>query len=606
MKGFIPEETIQEIKRRVDIVAVISEHLTLRKAGRNYVGLCPFHEEKTPSFTVSPDKQMFYCFGCGASGQVFNFLMRLNSLTFPEAVSDLARKTGVVLREHRSSPDRNGEGGIPDRLSRINILACDFFQNHLQAQAGKGAREYLKTRGIRDETVKTFSLGHAPAGWRSLRDFLAARKIPPDLASRAGVLVSKDGDYYDRFRDRVIFPIANLTGETVAFGGRILGEGEPKYLNSPETPLYSKGKNLFGIHQTREAIRKKDEVILVEGYFDLLSLWNAGIQNVAATLGTALTEDQVRLIKRLTSRVIIIFDPDPAGRKALERGLDLFLAAGIQARIVILPPGYDPDAHVRAFGAEKTAALIENASSLVDYYIDEVIGEKTTFEEKSELIRRAVPFMGKIGDPLKRELFIKRVSERLSLDLALLKREIKQAMSPVGVATRPPRKAPPPKEEEMPELRLLQVMLEYPARIKDIYTSAIAEYFAREETRTLARALYDYHSDVGPGRFDASTFLDSISDEVLRKTLLASVIDPFPFEEDKIDQVVGDIMKQIVRKWYREKRLALGRKLAAAEGRADRDECRRLLEDKSRLIGEEKEAFLAIGMKSRRLLVPQD
>jgi len=424
LKGYIPDIKVEEVKNRASIVDLVSEYVTLKKAGRNFVGLCPFHKEKTPSFTVTPDRQMFYCFGCGEGGNVFAFLMKISQMTYPEAIRHLAKKTGVIIPERISQKERQ-EASQQEQLIRINEMAADHYARNLATSSGKEAVAYLEQRGVREEVVREFRLGFALNSWRHLRDFFEKEKASLANAEQAGLLIpGKDASPYDRFRGRLMFPVEDFNGRVIAFGGRLIGDGEPKYLNSPESAVYVKGRNLYGLNRAKEAIRRQGCVIVVEGYFDLISLWNAGITHVVATLGTALTKEQIDLIGRYTTQVVALFDPDEAGRKALTRSLELFLAGNLSARALVLPEGLDPDDYVRAYGGDRLLELINGAPSLVDYYIDHVLGDQGGFEKDRDSFRKAVAFIKHIENVVDRNLFIKRVSEKLGIDQDLLKKEI--------------------------------------------------------------------------------------------------------------------------------------------------------------------------------------
>ncbi|HLE18777.1 MAG TPA: DNA primase, partial [Syntrophales bacterium] len=403
MNGFIPDDKIEEIKKRADIVELVSEYVTLKKAGRNFLGICPFHSEKTPSFTVNREKQMYYCFGCGEGGHVFTFLMKMSNMTFPEAARHLAKKTGVVIPERTMTQKERSQYSAREKINSINEMATVYFVRNIASPAGQRARDYLKARGISDDVVREFRLGYAGDGWRTLKNFFDQKHIPSEIIIQAGLVVSKnetdgEGSCYDRFRERLIFPIEDESGRVIAFGGRVIGDGEPKYLNSPETPVFSKGKNLYGLNRGKESIRKNGYAILVEGYFDLIALWNVGITNVVATLGTALTKEQVELIRRYTGRIVVLFDPDEAGKKALERSLQLFLAGGLQTKVVVLPERYDPDDFVRKFGRKSLEEIISNAPSMVDYYIENIVGARATLEEKRDAVREALSFVSGLSD----------------------------------------------------------------------------------------------------------------------------------------------------------------------------------------------------------------
>ena len=343
---------------------MISEHVQLVKKGRNYSGLCPFHDEKTPSFSVDPDRQFYHCFGCGVGGNVFKFIQEIDRVTFVEAVKFLAERAGIALPE-RSGPSRE-EDAADDELYRANDLAQKYFHHLLlKDDVSASARTYLQTRGLTGETIARFGLGYAPPEWDALLKVAGRRDLNPQVLERAGLALPrpKGSGHYDRFRDRVTFPIANLSSRIIAFGARALqSDQEPKYLNSPETPIYHKGRVLYGLSDTRDAIRRRDAVLVVEGYMDLLSLVQAGVEHVAATSGTALTEDQCRTLARYARQVVLLFDGDAAGSTAAMRGLEVILGTGLDVRVVSLPTGHDPDSFVQEHGPEALLKRAENAN----------------------------------------------------------------------------------------------------------------------------------------------------------------------------------------------------------------------------------------------------
>jgi DNA primase len=591
LNGSIPDDKVEEIRRKADIASLIGEYVTLKKAGKNYLGLCPFHREKTPSFTVSPDKQMFYCFGCSEGGNVFSFLMKLNHLTFPEAVRHLARKVGVVIPEKGMSRAEKERYTLGEQIHKVNELAAGFFTRALQSPLGKGAREYLLQRGISDEAIGGFRLGFAPEGWQNLLDFLEKKGISPKLAEQAGLLVPKVGQgdrgYYDRFRGRLMIPIEDVNGHVIAFGGRVMGHGEPKYMNSPESAVYTKGSNLYGLAKTREAIREKGFAILVEGYFDLIALWNAGITNVVATLGTALTRAQVDLIRRYTIRVVAVFDPDEAGRKALARSLELFLAGNVHARAVILPDGHDPDDFVRSQGRGKMEALIAQAVPMVDYYIEQILGGRGTLEEDRDKLRAAVVFISRIEDAVERNLFVKKVSEKLNIDQEVLKTEVQRlhAAKPGEQAAQPRHYA---KTEIDPlELSLIRMMLEYPARLSAVRESTVLDCFRTEELKALGRVLLDAD---GEGREirDISTLVSGLAEGLFREKLLAVLVQESPYTEEMVDRQMVETIGRIRERSYKERRKSLTRRIAEAEKARDQGASTRLVAEWNRLILEEK------------------
>lgn len=585
MKGHIPDIKIEEIKNRANIVDLISEYVTLKKAGRNFVGLCPFHQEKTPSLTVTPDRQMFYCFGCGEGGNIFAFLMKVSQMTYPEAIRHLAKKTGVMIPERVSQRERQ-EASYQEQLIRINEMASSHYIRNLASPSGKEALAYLRKRGIGEEAVREFRLGFALNGWRHLRDFLEKEKASLTHAEQAGLLIpGKDASLYDRFRGRLMFPIEDLSGRVIAFGGRIMGDGEPKYLNSPESGVYTKGRNLYALHRTKEAIRKQGYAILVEGYFDLISLWNAGITHVVATLGTALTKDQVDLIGRYTRQVVALFDPDEAGRKALARSLELFLAGNLNARALVLPEGRDPDDYVRAYGGDQLLALIDRAPSMVDYYIDHMLGDQGGFEKDRDSVRKAVAFIKHIENTIDRNLFIKRVSEKLGIDQELLKREIYHTLPAVKDANtiRDSRAV----DIEKLEMNLIHLLLIHPEKITSALEAKALDYFSNRDLKNFGATLQSVAAGLQP--LDAVDMVSRLDPGPLREGLMKKLTETRPLEEDKmLDRMISDTAQQIRRRWYKEKRKTLMMNIVKAQQAGDMDLCNRLLVEQDRLLKEEK------------------
>ncbi|MCX5854312.1 MAG: DNA primase [Deltaproteobacteria bacterium] len=592
MKGRIPGSKVEEIKDRADIVDLISEYITLKKTGRNFVGLCPFHKEKTPSFTVNRDKQIFYCFGCGEGGNAISFLMKVNHQSFPEAVRYLASKTGIVIPEGVMTREEKERSSLKEQINRVNQMAAQYFSKNLFSPAGKEAREYVERRGIPESIVREFRLGCAPDGWRHLRDFFEKGKVPLRLAEQAGLIVPKTNEkdaFYDRFRGRLMFAIEDIGGHVIAFGGRVMGDGEPKYLNSPESPVYVKGRCLYGLNRTKEDIRQKGYAILVEGYFDLLSLWNAGVTNVVATLGTALTKEHVDLIRRYTGQVIAVFDPDEAGKRALARSLGLFLAGNVHAKVVVLPDGYDPDQYVRTFGKEPFEKVVTDAQSMVDYYIEMVIGKVGTHEEKRDALREAVSFIIHIGNESERDLFIKRVSEKVGLNQELLAKEVNRTLKgSTGKAASASRE--PDIDIDQVELSLIHIMLEYPGMIPGIVHADILHYLANADLGKFAEVLRESFDRVGSGGFDSSMLIDRLGNGMIREKLLKKMVDEVPFDEKMAERILADTIRQIKRKGYGEKHKVLRVKLAKAQEMGDHELCNSLMSEIQRLR-REKEAL---------------
>lgn len=420
----IPDSVIREIQDRLDLVEVVGAVVELRKAGQNFKGLCPFHPEKTPSFMVYRAKQFFICYGCGAGGDMITFVMKHERLEFAEAVEFLAQKAGVEL----ARVSGKGRRAEPD-LYRAHTEAAAFYHRLLlEAPEAEAARNYLTRRGLGRQTWETFSLGFAPDRFDGFLKHAGERGLKPELLERAGIAVARERGrgWFDRFRNRVIFPIWDARGRVIAFGGRILDEEGPKYLNSPETALYVKGKVLYGLHLAAPAIREQDFCIVVEGYMDLATPFQHGIRNIVASMGTSLTEAQVRLIRRHTRHVVMVYDADFAGQAATLRGLDLFVEAEMRVKVAPLPPGTDPDTLVREKGVEAFARAIQASQELFDYKLGLLTRQfdPNSLEGRVGICQEMLPTLKRMPNALHRGEYIRRLAEALRVDEALLWREL--------------------------------------------------------------------------------------------------------------------------------------------------------------------------------------
>ena len=423
----------EEIRAAADIVKIVGDYVRLRKAGANLVGLCPFHQEKTASFAVHPVRQIFHCFGCGAGGDVFKFIMLIENVTFPEAVERLAEKAGVKLPPAWGGDRDDARSKERSALYKVHELAAHFFAAQLSAtMEGRAARAYLLDRGLGDETLARFQLGYAPSDGRALSRKLAEAGFTPEACEASGLLVPgrESGHPMDRFRRRVIFPIAHESGKAVAFAGRALGDDQPKYLNSPETPIYTKSRILYHLHSSGPAIRKLDLAILVEGYMDCIALASSGVENVVASCGTSLTESQVRLLARYTRRVVVNYDPDSAGVAATERSLGMLLEEGFEVKVLALPGGLDPDSFIRRQGRDAYRQLLVAAPSYLDYLTDRAAAQNdlSTPEGKIRAVNAVLPYLARAGNPLLRDEMGSRLAERLHIDERLLHVEVKRAV----------------------------------------------------------------------------------------------------------------------------------------------------------------------------------
>lgn len=473
------EDITAQIKEAADIVQVIGEQVELRKSGARFMGLCPFHGEKTPSFTVHPSNQFFYCFGCGASGDVFSFMMQYHNIDFPEAVKQLAQRCNITLPEKKLSQREKQEQDAKKLMFSVNEKSAALFSEYLNSdKRAQKARQYLVERGIPSEICEQFGLGYAPspddAGWNFLGSKLHADEI--QAAVDVGLLSRKEkGGTYDRFRDRILFPIFDISGRVCGFGGRIVGEGQPKYMNSPESPIYDKSRSLLGLYQLKEGIRKKDQVILVEGNFDLISLVVGGFDNVVAPLGTSLTRPQLRLLKRFAGEAVLLFDGDQAGIKAAKRAVPLFLAEQLSGKVALLPSGHDPDTYVKEFGRKALQKLIDNAQELSEFLLQNLIDEYgVSLEGKTKIIEELQPVIGSAASSLQRSVIIGHFAEKLNIPSDELERlpgpppeEGDPGIQDPGfIQEKPKRRMHAVAPLTPPQKRLISFMVLYPDRIE--------------------------------------------------------------------------------------------------------------------------------------------
>ncbi len=433
MGARIPDEKINEIRQAVDIVDVISEYVQLKKQGRNYFGLCPFHSENTPSFSVSPEKQIYYCFGCGAGGNVFSFLMEHDGLSFQEAVMKLAEKANITLElSHPVHSGKSAKSRETEQMIAAHELLCKFYHHILvNTKDGQHALEYLHNRGFTREQIEKYQIGYA----LNSRDFayklLTERNFSPSLLEKAGLIIrsERDGDYFDRFRNRIMFPIFDGKGNTVAFSGRALGEDEPKYLNSPETPVFDKSKILYNFHLARPFIRKMQQVVLFEGFADCIAAERSGVENGVATMGTSLTAEHVSLIRRNTDTVTICYDSDQAGKEAALRAGRLLVEAGCQVRVALMEDGLDPDEYIRKFGAEKFRDAVFHSSLTFTSFKLLYLKKGKDFQnegDRLQYIDEALKEISLLDSAVERDYYLRQLADEFSLSLEALKMQLRQ------------------------------------------------------------------------------------------------------------------------------------------------------------------------------------
>ncbi len=518
MAVFIPEDKISEIKNSVDIVYIISDIILLKKVGRNYVGLCPFHTEKTPSFTVSPEKQIFYCFGCGTGGNVFNFLMNHDGLSFFETAKMLAKRYGIEIPAQTMSPEQKRRISERESLLAANKQAMDFFKHSLLSDAeGKIALEYLKKRGIGENTITIFNLGFAPAGWDSVINYFSKKNISHELVEKSGLIIkrkSKNG-YYDRFRNRIIFPIFDISKQVIGFGGRVMDDSLPKYLNSPETSVYNKSRSLYGLHIAKEHCRASETVYIVEGYFDLLALHQHGILNSVATLGTSLTQAHVQLLRGFVGKnggFVLVYDSDEAGIKAAERSIKVFDKGHANAQILVLPEGYDPDSYLFKFGYESFMNEALKAKSIILFLIESAVKKHgLSIEGKIRIISDLKHPLANINDSVKRSLYIKELAEIIGIDEKAVMEKVRIVSGNKNIKV----KELPDKTQDRNlalkgdrlERKIIAMMLQFPEILPEIISRNILDHFEDESLKLIGQIVLKQgeHEDIRDELHDVST-----------------------------------------------------------------------------------------------------
>ena len=513
MATFLQEDKISEIKNTVDIIEIVSESVTLKKTGQNYMGLCPFHSEKTPSFSVNPQRAIFHCFGCGAGGDVISFLIKRDGLSFPEAVKVLAGRYGIELPEKRLDKKSLAAASERESLFKINKIAMDYFhQVLLSASSGKPAQVYLKNRGMGGEIARKFMLGYVSEGWDNLSKHLLSNGISRELTIKSGLVVSKDnGHCYDRFRNRVIFPIIDISGQVTGFGGRVMDTSLPKYLNSPETTVYNKSRLLYGYNCSRNACRESETVHVVEGYFDLIALYSYGVENTVATLGTAISRDHIRMLSRGgVKRFVLVFDSDEAGLKASERSIPIFQKEFINANILVLPKGYDPDSYIRDFGLEAFMTASSNAMGVIQFLTESAIKKHgLSVEGRINIIETLSMPLVSVEDSIARSLYIRDVAARIGVDEKAVHEKIngtvvRNKRSGTGnhrneggpvYQDQGPVKALRNNRWQGMEHQVISMMLQFPEIIEDCRKHNVVGCFDDEMLGDIGRLVLDYSGD---------------------------------------------------------------------------------------------------------------
>ncbi len=493
----IPEYTIHEIRQRCDIIELIGSYISLKKKGNSYHALCPFHTEKTPSFVVSPAKQIYHCFGCGAGGDVFGFIVKQHNISYYEAIKILADRSGVNLPTKAQSKQELKKLEEKEQLYKINELAVKFYKNNLQSEKGKSVREYLIKRSVSKVCVDTFNLGYAPDGWNTLLAYMVNKGISQAQLLQAGLIIQRNngGGYYDRFRSRLIFPIYNIKGKVIGFGGRCLEDSKlPKYLNSPDTIIYHKGHEFYGMNLARNEVIKQGTAIIVEGYFDLISAHQYGFTNVVATLGTALTQRQVRQLRQWAKTVIIFFDSDSAGISAAMRSWNTFLDSNLRVKVASLDTGGDPDSYLKEHGADAFLNCIKQADNLIDFVIKQSLKQAKldTVDGKIECLNKILPTLASIKNQIERTSYLNKLSARLQIGEGLLLQELRKVVQ-LGKRrlekTKPLSQKPIGQAVELAEKMLCILILSQPEVHKLVFDKLDSDDFSSSVYACIFQAL---------------------------------------------------------------------------------------------------------------------
>ncbi len=558
---YFSEEIVERVREAVDIVDVIGDYLPLKRKGRNYWARCPFHQEKTPSFSVSPDKQIYYCFGCHKGGNAYGFLMEYEKVPFPEAIKILAAKANIEL------PTQDADSRHSEELEQFYYaleVATKFFTEKLYDS--QKALAYLKKRQLAEETIERFLVGYAPDGWENFLNHARAKSIELQILEKMGLIIEREkaDGYYDRFRDRLMFTIFNTAQKPIAFGGRTFSEHEQaKYINSPETPLYHKARVLYGLSHSRGEIRRAGEAVVVEGYFDFLTLYQAGITNVVASSGTAFTAEQAQLLSRSADGVVLMFDSDSAGRQAALRSVDHLFDAGLEVKVVLLPSGEDPDSLVSKKGVEEARKFITSAKSYVDFTYSTLPApwQELSLGIKGKAIKRLTDLAGRISDPVRRELFLQEIAERYAISLATIKSSVR-----IETTKAQPRPAQP--EQSPLERDLLAILLQHGQLIDAAIEKIAPSQFADEllaEIYSLIVLLREEDLPIAP-----SQLIDKVESTTKRERI--AELAALDFGEVDLDQLFNDLLTAFEIR-YRQARLReLKRLLADAEREQNDDQ----------------------------------
>ncbi len=601
--GFLSEEKVSEIRDRSSILEVVSDYVTLKKTGKNYKGLCPFHAEKTPSFMVNEEKQIFHCFGCGEGGDAFTFLMKAGHFSFPQAVEELAKRYGVKLPSPELSPVQKKEMAQQDAFFQINQIASDYFHDLLtQRREGEEGRKYISQRGISHDIIAEHRLGYSADRWNGLVQHLQEKKVSLELASKLGLIFPRNkvgasavregrrldvSGWYDAFRGRVVFPILDLHQRIVGFGGRVIREGQPKYLNSPESSIYHKGEVLYGLPVAKRYAAERDCVIIAEGYFDLLTLHQYELKHSVATLGTALTTHHIRTLKRYTKNLMTVFDADPAGVQATLRSLPLFLQEEVDGKTILLPEGEDPDGFLRKGNREDFEKRMEQGVPLIDFFFQRLMKthDVKSVDGKVKISKEGVALLGKIPDKVRRDFYTKALAEKLDVKESFLYEILQSSPKEPSKARGDAGKASAERSFPRSEEWVVHLMVQHPEVIPAISEEDVLKEFESPILQRIAEALEDLYRRTG--KFNLPQALAHLDED------LKGRLSEFAFQEDGLEEgdrgrILHDCIQKIREKRIKRERGELLKKIKAAEKQQEGKRLIPLLKERQELAKREK------------------
>ena len=581
--GRIPENILNEIQDKCDIVEIISGYIPLKPSGRNFKACCPFHHEKTPSFIVSPDKQIYHCFGCNSGGNAFNFIKEYEKMDFIDAVKMLAEKTGVKLPESRSNEEQ--DSSIVSAVYTANDIAANYYSNLLEKTSSAEPKRYIAKRGLDASIIKKFRIGYADSSWKGLLDYLSGRGIKQDTIVRAGLIIKgKENSYYDLFRNRVIFPIFDVRDRVIGFGARVMDDTLPKYINSPETAVYKKGQHLYGLNFAKACIKERNFAIITEGYLDVITCHQYGVNNAIASLGTALTTEQIRLLKRYTHNVVMLYDADQAGEMASLRGLDLFLEEGMNVKIATLEKGHDPDSSLRESGRENFDTAIKRSKSLFTYKLDILNSrfDNKEPESKAEIIKEMLSTIHRVKNAIVKAEYIRLLSHELSVKEDAVWEELRKIkVHPERRTTNDERRnICQPIDISPAEKILARLMLEDVNIVKIVRGELKPSDFTNKDIRNIAETLFSI--DTENDAIDINRLINSMEDKV-PQNVISFIVNEEVDIKDKEKNVCDCIMS--IKKENRSRLLKdIQNRLCIAQKSGYEKEERKLLEEFNQLI----------------------